>query len=226
MDFNLTTEQQALRDQARSFAVKELTSIGREIEQTNEPLSRDWKKRLGEMGFLGINISPELGGVGLSSLDAVIVLEEFAKIHPAVAFPIFESCVGPTKAIERFGQDSLKRRIIPEVCRGERVVAVAMSEPDAGTALTDLKTRGTIEGDNILLDGVKRWSSGGGHADGYLVYCRLSEAAGAAGVGAVYVDKTTAGLSFGARELLMGFRGIYSADIFFDKVRLPLEYLV
>ncbi len=226
MDFNLTTEQQALRDQARSFAVKELTSIGREIEQTNEPLSRDWKKRLGEMGFLGINISPELGGVGLSSLDAVIVLEEFAKIYPAVAFPIFESCVGPTKAIERFGQDLLKRRIIPEVCRGERVVAVAMSEPDAGTALTDLKTRGTIEGDNILLDGVKRWSSGGGHADGYLVYCRLSEAAGAAGVGAVYVDKTTAGLSFGARELLMGFRGIYSADIFFDKVRLPLENLV
>jgi len=226
MEFSLSAEQKALQQQARSFAQKELAEVGREIEATNEPLSKEWKRRLGEMGFLGINVDQAYGGLGLGSLEALLVLEEFAKVHPAVAFPIFESCVGPVKAIERFGSDSLKRRILPSVCRGEAVVAVAMSEPNAGSALTDLTTSATIEGSSIVLAGTKRWSSGGGHADGYLVYCRLSEAPGAKGIGAVYVEKDLPGLSFGAREMLMGFRGVHSADIFLDGVEVPADNLV
>jgi alkylation response protein AidB-like acyl-CoA dehydrogenase len=226
MDFQLTADQERLRDLARQFATRELAAVAREIEATSTPLSKAWKRRLGEMGFLGINIAPELGGQGLGALDALLVLEEFARVHPAVAFPIFESCVGPIKAIERFAGEALKRRIIPEVCRGERVVAVAMSEPEAGSALTDLATNARIEGEEIVLNGVKRWCSGGGHADGYLVYSRLSSAAGAKGIGAVYVDADTPGLSFGAREELMGFRGIHSADIRFDEVRVPADHLV
>jgi butyryl-CoA dehydrogenase len=134
--------------------------------------------------------------------------------------------VGPIKVIERFGPDSLKRRVIPPVCRGEHVVAIAMSEPQAGTALTDLTTRGDLHGDRIVVNGTKRWSSGGGHADGYLVYCRLSEAPGAKGIGAVYVENGVSGITFGAREQLMGFRGIHSADIFFDAVEIPVDNLV
>src|SRR5262249_10410646 len=75
-------------------------------------------------------------------------------------------------------------------------------------------------------NGTKRWSSGGGHADGYLVYCRLSDAPGAKGIGAVYVDQRVRGVSFGSREQLMGFRGIYSADIFFDEVEVQMDNLV
>ena len=93
------------------------------------------------MGFLGINIASEHGGLGLGSLEALLVLEEFAKIHPAVAFPIFESCVGPIKAIERFGQESAEAAPAARRLQGEMVVAVAMSEPEAGSALTDLTTR-------------------------------------------------------------------------------------
>ncbi len=226
MDIRLTSDQEQLRDSARQFAQRELSNVGREIEANNEPLSKAWKRKLGEMGYLGINIATELGGLGLSSLEALLVLEEFAKIHPAVAFPIFESCVGPIKAVERFGSEELKRRIIPQVCRGERVVAVAMSEPDAGSALTDLAANGRFEGSEIVLNGVKRWCSGGGHADGYLVYCRLSDAPGAKGIGAVYVDSPARGITFGNRELLMGFRGIYSADFFLDQVRVPADHLV
>jgi alkylation response protein AidB-like acyl-CoA dehydrogenase len=226
MDFQLTADQERLRDLARQFATRELAAVAREIETTSTPLSKAWKRRLGEMGFLGINIAPELGGQGLGALEALLVLEEFARVHPAVAFPIFESCVGPIKAIERFAGETLKRRIVPEVCRGERVVAVAMSEPEAGSALTDLATSARVEGEEIVLNGVKRWCSGGGHADGYLVYCRLSSAAGAKGIGAVYVDADAPGLSFGAREELMGFRGIHSADIHFDEVRVPADHLV
>ena len=226
MDFNLSSEQSELQQAARNFAQGEMRDLGREIERSNEPLSKEWKRRLGEMGFLGINVAPEHGGLGLGALDALLVLEEFAKIHPAVGFPIFESCVGPIKVIEAFGTEALKARLIPAVCRGEMVVAIAMSEPDAGTALTDLKAKAEIRNDRIVLNGVKRWSSGGGASDGYLVYCRLSDATGAAGIGAVYLEHDRPGTSYGAREALLGFRGIHSADIVMQDVELPLENLV
>ena len=143
-----------------------------------------------------------------------------------MAFPIFESCVGPVRAIEHFAGPELKRRVIPRVCAGEIVVAVAMSEPEAGTALTDLVTQGVIEGQHIVLNGTKRWCSGGGHADGYVVYCRLSEAPGAKGIGAVYVERDRPGVSFGKRERLMGFRGIPSADVVFEDARVPAANLI
>jgi alkylation response protein AidB-like acyl-CoA dehydrogenase len=116
--------------------------------------------------------------------------------------------------------------VLPAAARGDIVVAVAMSEPDAGSALTDLKTRGRIEGGSVILDGQKRWSSGGGHSDGYVVYCRLSDAPGAKGIGAVYVERDRPGVSFGKPEALMGFRGIPSADIYFDSVHLPLDHII
>ncbi len=178
------------------------------------------------MGFLGINTPVEYGGLGLGNLEAILVLEEFAKVHPGVAFPIFESAVGPIKAIERFGTDPLKQRLLPDVCAGKKVVAVAMSEPDAGTALTDLTTRAEIKNGRIVVNGMKRWCSGGGTADGYVVYCRLSENKGAKGVGAVYVPADATGLSFGAREHLMGFRGVATADIYLDAVEVPEDHLI
>ena len=178
------------------------------------------------MGFLGINVSENYGGLGLSNLDALLVMEEFAKISSAVAFPIFESCVGPVKAIEHFASEELKNKIIPEVCKGNIVVAVSMSEPNAGSALTDLTTKAEINGNKIILNGTKRWCSGGGHSEGYVVYCRMSDEPGANGIGAVYVEKGTEGLSFGQQESLMGWNGIPSADIYFDNVELPIENII
>ena len=130
------------------------------------------------------------------------------------------------RAIEHFAAESLRQRVLPQVCQGKLVVAVAMSEPDAGSALTDLKTRARVDAEQIVIDGQKRWSSGAGHSGGYVVYCRMSDAPGAAGIGAVYVEKERPGVSFGASEALMGFRGIPSADIFFDQVRVPLDHLI
>ena len=118
MDFELTADQVELRDVSRAFARNEMTALAKTIEETSESPSREWLERYAEMGFLGVNVSPDYGGLGLGDLEALIVLEEFAKVHPACAFPIFESCVGPIKAIERLGSESLKRRLIPEVCRG------------------------------------------------------------------------------------------------------------
>ena len=226
MDFSLNEEQRRLRETAELFAGAEMTAVAEEMEASDEPLPDAWRQRYAEMGFLGINVATDLGGLGLGNLEALIVLEEFAKVSSAVAFPIFESCVGPVRAIEHFAGPELKRRVIPRVCAGEIVVAVAMSEPEAGTALTDLATRGVIEDGHIVLNGAKRWCSGGGHADGYVVYCRLSEATGAKGIGAVYVEGDRPGVSFGKRERLMGFRGIPSADVVLEDARVPVENLI
>ncbi|HEY7610998.1 MAG TPA: acyl-CoA dehydrogenase family protein [Alphaproteobacteria bacterium] len=226
MDFRLSPEQEALREAARRFARKELPAVAAELEEKNEPLPAAWRRKYAELGFLAVNLPEAYGGLGLGHLEALLVLEEFAKVSPAVAFPIFECCVGPMRAIEHFGSEALKRRVLPAAARGDIVVAVAMSEPEAGSALTDLRTRAVIEGDHILLNGQKRWSSGGGHSDGYVVYCRLADAPGAKGIGAVYVEKDMKGVSFGKPEQLMGFRGIPSADIYFDGVRLPLDNLI
>ena len=221
MDFTISDEQRDLKETARRFARQEMAAVAKSIEADDEPLSRDWLGRYAEMGFLGINVSATYGGLGLGNLDALLVLEEFAKVSSAVAFPIFESCVGPVRAIEHLAGEDLKVRVIPRVCTGEITVAVAMSEPEAGTALTDLKTKGEVRDGTVVLNGTKRWCSGGGHADGYVVYCRLSDAPGARGIGAVYVERDTAGVTFGERERLMGFRGIPSSDIFFDNVEVP-----
>jgi butyryl-CoA dehydrogenase len=226
MDFRLTDEQRALQAAARDFARGEMTAVAEQTERDATPLSRDWVRRYAEMGFLGVNVSVDHGGLGLGNVDAFLVLEEFAKISSAVAFPIFESVAGPVHALAHFASDAVKQRVIPAVCRGEMIVAVAMSEPDAGTALTDLRTRGEVRGDRVVINGAKRWCSGGGHSDAYLVYCRLSDAPGAKGIGAVLVDKDTPGLTFGEQEQLMGFRGIPDSDLYFDEVSVSTNQVV
>ncbi len=167
MDFTLSEEQRALQAAAREYAQRRLPAIAQDIEASGEPPPHSLIPEYASHGFLGINIPEDLGGLGQGNLEALIVLEEFGKISSAVAFPVFESCVGPVRAIERFANGELKARIVPRVCSGEIVVAIAMSEPAAGSALTDLTTRAETRGANLVLNGTKRWCSGGGHADGY-----------------------------------------------------------
>jgi butyryl-CoA dehydrogenase len=226
MDFQLTDDQKQLQDMARQFAVNELTDLANTLEESREPLPDEWRKRYGEMGFLGINIAEAYGGMGLGNLEALLILEEFAKVSSAVAFPVFEANVGPARAIEFFAPEELKRDLLPRVCSGDLVVAVAMSEPNAGTALTDLTTRAVVSEDGVTLNGTKRWCSGGGHSGGYVVYSRMSDDAGAKGIGAVYVEKGRPGLSFGDQERLMGFRGIPSSDIYLEDVKVPLGNII
>lgn len=226
MDFRLTDDQKALQEAARRYARDKLPALAREIEASGHPPSHELIREYAAQGFLGINVPEAYGGLGLGNLEALIVLEEFGKISSAIAFPVFESCVGPVRAIERFASESLRQRIVPKVCSGELVVAVSMSEPQAGSALTDLTTRGEVRGDRVVLNGTKRWCSGGGHADGYVVYCRMSDAPGAKGIGAVYVEKDAKGLTFGKQEELMGFRGVPSSDLYFDNCSVSADNIV
>ena len=226
MNFTLSEEQKALQDSVRKFAQTELPEIAKQIEETGHPPNIEIRKRFGELGYLGVNLSAKYGGSGGSHLDAVIVLEELAKISIAVAFPVFESCFGPSLAIAHFGSETLKNWLLPSICSGDLILAVSMSEPNAGSALTDLSTKGVVEDNHVILNGTKRWCSGAGHAEAYVVYCRMSDEQGAKGIGAIVVEKDTPGFSFGKQEHHMGFKGVASADMYFDNVRIPIENIL
>jgi len=226
MDFTLSQQQLDLQKSVRKFAQQELPAIARQIEESDEPPGIELRQRYADLGYLGVNLDEKYGGAGMSHLDAVIVLEEIAKASIAVAFPIFESCFGPTLAIAHFGSEALKQKFLPRVCSGEIVVAVSMSEPNAGSALTDLSTQAVLDSERVILNGSKRWCSGAGHSEAYVVYCRMGEDPGAKGIAAVVVEKGSAGFSFGKRDHHMGFRGVASADMYFDDVQVPADNIL
>lgn len=168
----------------------------------------------------------EYGGSGAPLSHALAVIEEFAKVCRPAAFQIFESNTGPAQAIARLGTEHQKKTFLPQIVAGEKTMAVAISEPDAGSAATDMTTKAVRTDEGVVLNGMKRWISNGSEADVYLTYCRMGDAPGAKGIGAVLVEADRPGISYGAREKLMGFRGIPSADIFYDDVVVPEENIV
>ena len=172
MDFSFSAEQTSLIDTVRKFANTELLDIAQSVETNDTPPSRDSVKKFAKLGLLGVNLSEIYGGGGMGHLEAVLVLEEIAKISIAVAFPVFESSFGPALAISHYGPEELRQRVLPKVCSGDMMIAVSMSEPSAGTALTDLKTTAQLSGSKVTVNGTKRWCSGAGHADAYVVYCK------------------------------------------------------
>lgn len=226
MDFKLSDQQREFKHAARRFAQQELVAVAKDCERTSDPVPDAARRRMGELGFLGINIPQAYGGLGAGKVDALVVLEELAKVSAAVAFPVFEANCGPAQTLLYFAPEWLKQRVLPKVCSGEMMVSVSMSEPDVGTAMTELKTRAVIKGDRIVINGVKRWCSGAGHAQGYVLYCRLADKPGAAGVGAVYLEKDTPGMSFGKPENFMGVRGFHNAEIYLDDVEVPVENII
>lgn len=223
---NLTPEQLQLRQVAAEVAREVYAPVAAQWDAERTALPHDEVKRLADLGFLGITTPEEYGGQGGTLLDALIVIEELAKECRPAAFQVFEANVGPIRVIQFFGTEEQKQKYLPAAACGDVTMAIGISEPEAGSAATDLKTRARLEGDEFVITGNKRWISNGGHADHYLVYCRLNDDPGAKGIGAIIVPAATPGLTFGAGEKLMGFRGIPSADLYFDEVRVPRENLV
>lgn len=225
-DFELNEEQLALRETAGRVADEVYAPVVLEWDRDGTFMPDAERKRLGDLGFLGIALPEEYGGGGAELFDALLVIEEIAKRNQIAAFQVFEANTGPTRVIELFGTEEQKQRLLPPIVRGEVTLAVSISEPDAGSAATDLTTTATRDGDAYVVNGMKRWCSGGGHAEQYLVYVRLSDAPGAKAIGALVVDRDTPGLTFGPQEQLLGFRGIPSADMFFDDARVPADNLI
>ena len=226
IDFTLTEEQQALREAAARVAAEVYGPKTLDWDSERTFLPEEERLRLADLGFLGMGLPAEFGGGGAELLDSLLVIEEIAKQNQIAAFQVFEANTGPARVIDLFGTEDQKARLLPPIIAGEATMAVAISEPDAGSAATDLATTARRDGDEYVVDGMKRWCSGGGHAEQYLVYVRLSDEPGSRAIGAVVLDKGTPGLTFGPQEKLMGFRGVPSADLFFDGVRIPADNLI
>lgn len=181
---------------------------------------------LGSLGLLGICLPERFGGSGAPLMDALIVIEELAKECRPAAFQVFEANTGPARVLSLLASEEVQQRFLPDVIAGRTSIALAISEPDAGSAATDVTTRAKYADGRYTVNGAKRWTSNGSEADAYLVYVRLSDEPGAKGIGALIVEADRQGVSFGSRERLMGFRGIPSADIRFDDVNVPAANLV
>ncbi len=226
MDFQLNEEQKMLKKMVHDFAEREFRGKVAGWEARGERLPREYVKMMADMGLLGLCLPVEYGGQGRPAFEAILAIEELARVSHLCASPVFEANVGPVKVIEQFGTEEQKRKYIPRVCRGDSMISVAMTEPEAGSALTDLATRAVLDGDYYIVNGQKRFISGGGESDVYVVYVRLSEQKGARGIGGLIVEKGTPGFSFGKQEQFMGLRGMASCDLFFDNCRVPRENLV
>ena len=211
---------------ARKYAREVFGPIAGDIDKSDRAVTADERLELGNMGFLGIALPEQYGGSDAPLPVALAVIEEFARVCRPAAFQIFESNTGPAQVIRYLGTDDQRSRFLPEIVAGTKTMALGISEPDAGSAATDIRTRGVLDGDHVVLNGSKRWISNGGEADQYLVYCRLDDAPGSRGLGAVVVDQNMAGFSHATSDHLMGMRGIPSGDLYFDDVRVPVANIV
>jgi alkylation response protein AidB-like acyl-CoA dehydrogenase len=216
-----TAEQSAVRDLARTVAEERYAPLADAWDEARTPFPVEERKKLGEYGFLGIALPERFGGAGASLMDALVVIEELAKVCRPAAFQVFEANTGPAQVINQLGTEEQREQYLPAVITGDSTIAVAISEPEAGSAATDMKTYARRADGHYILNGSKRWISNAGQADRYLVYTRLSDEPAARGIGAIIVEADLPGVSVGPPERLMGFHGIPSADLYFDDVKLP-----
>ena len=226
MDFQLSQEEALLQSTVRAFARKELALPAAKWDRDEAVPDQSLVDKLVELGLVGMCLPEKYGGGGQPLIMAILAMEQLAAVSPLAAAPVFESNVGPVRVIELFGTEEQKQRWLPEVAKGRLQISVGMSEPEAGSALTDLKTRADEVSGGYRVNGRKCFVTGGGHSGAYMVYCRFGEARGAAGIGALVIEKGTKGFSFGKQERFMGLRGFPSSDLIFEDCVVPKENLV
>lgn len=226
MDFQLSEEQQLLQRTVRDFADRECKELAARWDREGEIPDHAIVDKLVGLGLIGMCLPVKYGGGGQELLSAILCIEQLARISPLCAAAVFESNVGPVRVIELFGTEAQKERLLPRVCKGQMQISVGMTEAEAGSALTDLRTRATRVEGGYRLDGRKVFCTGGGHSEAYLVYCRFDGISGAKGVGAILVEKGTPGFSFGKQEQFMGMRGFPSSDLVFEDCFVPEENVI
>lgn len=224
MDFQLSEEQRAIQDMARSFAAERLAPNAAEWDEKGH-FPVDVLRELAELGLGAIYVADDVGGSGLGRLDAAVVFEElsagcvstsaFLSIHNMVAW-----------MVDRFGGDEIRQRFLPKLATMEQIASYCLTEPGAGSDAAALKTRAEKVGNShYVLNGGKAFISGGGISDVYAVMCRTGEE-GAKGISCILVEKDTPGLSFGENEKKLGWNSQPTAMVNFDDCKVPAENLV
>lgn len=223
MDFTLTEDQLAFQRLAREFAEHEMAPFAREWdEQHIFPVST--LRKAAELGLAAIYVRDDVGGTNLSRLDAALIFEELSTACVSTAaFLSIHNMV--TWLIDQYGNDSLRKQWIPKLARMDVVSSYCLTEPDAGSDAASLKTTAVRDGDYYVLNGTKAFISGGSESDLYAVMVRTGED-GARGISCVLVEKGTPGLSFGKKEIKLGWHSQPTTMVFFENCRIPVSNLI
>ena len=218
MEFDLTAEQKAFRDSVLDFARRELAQ-GALARAHSSDYPWDVAARLAELGLIGITVDEADGGGGGMLMDAVLAIEQIATVCPRSADVVQAGNFGALRVLAQFGTPDQKQRYLKPLLRGEGLICVAMTEPDAGSAITDLTTTATPEGSGFRINGSKIFTTHGLHASVFLVYVRFGP--GVAGIGSVLIERGAEGFSFGAPARFLG--GEDWNPLFFDDVYVPAD---
>ncbi|MEZ4951415.1 MAG: acyl-CoA dehydrogenase [Saprospiraceae bacterium] len=222
MDFSLTEEHLAVREAAREFAQKELLPgvIDRDREMR---YPKEQVQMMGELGFLGMMVSPEYGGGGMDSLSYVLAMEEISKVDNScsVIMSVNNSLV--CWGLETFGTEEQKQSYLPKLATGQWIGAFCLSEPEAGSDATSQRTTAIDMGDHYLLNGTKNWITNGGTSNVHLVMAQTDAAAGHRGINAFIVETSWDGVAIGAKEDKLGIRASDTHTIMYTDVKVPKE---
>lgn len=221
MNFELTPDQQSLQQRARELAQQEFAAKAAEVDRT-EQYPWDNVKRLQESGFMGMTVPKQYGGPGLSYFDAVLVIEEMAKVCGPSARITVEANMGAISAILTYGTEEQKKFAADFVLSGDKP-AICITEPDAGSAATEMTTRADKKDDGYVINGKKHWITGGGVSRLHLIFARVFDEQGEdQGIGGfIAVRDESPGLIIGEREPAMGLRGIPETEVIFEDLEIP-----
>ena len=221
MNFEFTEEQKLFADAVRRFAMAELASGA--LARAHDPrFPFDVAGQLGRQGLMGITIPQDQGGQGGSLMDAVIAIEEVAAACPRSADAVQSGSFGPIRTFAEYAAPGLLRRYLPDLLAGRAVMSLGMSEPDAGSAATDLRTAARQDGSDWVVDGTKVFSTFSPDAAVFLVYCRFGPGTG--GIGSVVVPRGAPGLRIGPPSRFMS--GEEWCELHFEGCRIPHDHLL
>ena len=227
MDFKYDEMEQEIIDMLHDFCIKEVQPIAAELDE-KEQFTQNAREKLAEMGMLGTYIPEEYGGAGLSYLTYIACCEELAKYcaSTSIMFSVHGSlCSWP---ILEFGTEEQKQKYLVPLAQGEKLGAMGLTEPGAGTDANGVRTTAVLKGDKYILNGTKIFITNGYYADTYVVFARTNPdlSVGHKGLSAFIVEKGFKGFSFGTKEKKMGIRASATYELVFDDCEVPAENLL
>lgn len=222
MDFSLTQEQEVLRDSIREFAEEVIAPKVEEMEETDET-PMDVLSQMGQLGMFGVTIPSELGGTGLGHLARMIMVEEVGRVSCAMAMTLqmLHTAAG---AILNGGDEEQRRRYLPDLTRGQKYAALAVTEGTGGSDPTALETTANADGDSYVINGRKCFITNCHLADVYVLTAKTGE--GPRDISAFVVEKETPGCRPGRREHKLGLLGCQTGEVILDNCRVPKDNLL
>jgi alkylation response protein AidB-like acyl-CoA dehydrogenase len=222
MYFELSEEHIMIRQAAHDFAQKELLPGVIERDE-HQKFPTEQVKMMGELGFLGMMVSPKYGGSGMDAISYVLVMEELSKIDASASVVVSVNNSLICYGLEKFGNEEQKQKFLVPLAKGEKIGAFCLSEPEAGSDATSQKTTAIDMGDYYLLNGTKNWITNGSTASTYIVMAQTHPEKRHKGINAVIVEKGMPGFEVGAKENKMGIRGSDTHSLHFTDVKVPKE---